>query len=155
MCGFGTTKAYPPAREWSEELGRAIEGAERLIMFVSPNAVASKHCRNELHFAQNHDVPLLAVHLQETTLPVGVELALGSSQAIFGYRMQTNTMRAQVLEALAVTDRGSVEAQSARGAQAAAPCCARFGDRCRCGVGWGCHSNHEKKRQHLMRPNAP
>jgi tetratricopeptide (TPR) repeat protein/TolB-like protein len=89
-----------PGEEWSEELGRAIENAERFVYFVSPRSVASRHCRNELSFAQNHDVPILSVHLEETALPSGVELAIGASQAMLKPELTESVYRERLLRAL-------------------------------------------------------
>ena len=77
-----------PGEEWPEELGQAIAGAQRLLFFVSPNSVGSRNCRDEVHYAHHHDTPILAVHLVETELPAGLELAFGSSQAILKARVE-------------------------------------------------------------------
>jgi len=89
-----------PGEEWSEELGQAIEGAERFLYFVSPRSVASRHCRNELNFAQNHDKPMLSVYLEETELPSGVELVISASQAILKPDLSKTDYRARLLRAL-------------------------------------------------------
>lgn len=89
-----------PGEEWSEELGQAIQDAQHLLMFVTPNSVASRHCRNELHFAQNHDTAILAVHLTETELPAGLELAMGSSQAIIAHDQDQATSHLKMIQAL-------------------------------------------------------
>ena len=89
-----------PGEEWSEELGQAIEGAERFLYFVSPQSVASKHCRNELNFAQNHDKPILSVYLEETELPSGVELVISASQAIVKSDLSDANYRARLIRTL-------------------------------------------------------
>jgi TolB-like protein/tetratricopeptide (TPR) repeat protein len=89
-----------PGEEWSEELGQAIEGAERFLYFVSPRSVASRHCRNELNFAQNHDKAILSVYLENTELPSGVELVIGASQAIVRPDFAEADYRARLLRAL-------------------------------------------------------
>jgi hypothetical protein len=40
-----------PGHEWSDELARAIQGCTKVFYFVTPNSVASEHCRRELNFA--------------------------------------------------------------------------------------------------------
>jgi TolB-like protein/tetratricopeptide (TPR) repeat protein len=89
-----------PGEEWSEELGQAIDGAERFVYFVSPQSVASKHCRNELNFAQNHDKAILSVYLEETELPSGVELVIGASQAIVKPDLSDMDYRTRLLRAV-------------------------------------------------------
>ena len=87
-----------PGEEWSQELGQAIEKADRVVFFVTAASVESRHCRNEIHFAQNHDVPVVAVHLAETKLPQGLELSISASQAILKYEMSESAYRIKFLE---------------------------------------------------------
>lgn len=102
-CGVNVwyDEGISPGEEWSDELGRAIEGADRLLFFVSPTAVERQHCRDEVHFAKSRGIPILAVHLEETSLPIGLELALGSNQAILTYELNENDYHEKLLEALA------------------------------------------------------
>ena len=72
-----------PGHEWSEELATAIEGCARVIYFVTPNSVASEHCRRELSFAQDEGREIVSVHLVPTELPAGLRLSLSNRQAIF------------------------------------------------------------------------
>lgn len=71
-----------PGSEWTDELAHAIEHASHVLFFVSPRSVASRNCRNEIHYALEQHRPVLAVHLQPTELPGGLQLALGSAQAV-------------------------------------------------------------------------
>jgi TolB-like protein len=87
-----------PGEEWPQELADAIGGAARLVFFVSPRSVASRHCRDEIRYALNHDTPVLCRYLEETALPGGLELSLGSSQAIIGHELTRDVSRAQLLE---------------------------------------------------------
>jgi len=89
-----------PGQEWSEELGQAIDGAERFLYFVSPQSVTSRHCRNELNFAQNHDKPVLSIYLEETELPSGVELVISASQAIVKPDLSETDYRVRLMRAL-------------------------------------------------------
>ena len=52
----------PGARSGARSSGKLSNGAERFLYFVSPRSVASRHCRNELNFAQNHDKAILSVY---------------------------------------------------------------------------------------------
>ena len=89
-----------PGQEWSEELGHAITGASCFVFFVSANSTTSKHCRNELQLAINRNVPVIAVHLEETQLSDGLELSLGATQAIFKHRLDESTYRKKLAEAI-------------------------------------------------------
>ena len=90
-----------PSARWSEELARAIENSSAFLAFISPDFVASDTCLNELDFALNRKLPLLAVHLEETTLPSGVELSLGGKQAILRYAIEPEVYGTRVENTLA------------------------------------------------------
>jgi len=68
--------------EWTASLARAIKGAKLFLYFVSPNSVRSLNCRNEVSFALEHNVQVIAVHLERTELPDGLSLSLSTRQAI-------------------------------------------------------------------------
>jgi pimeloyl-ACP methyl ester carboxylesterase len=71
-----------PGTEWSEELARALEGADKVLFYISESSVNSRHCRDEISFSHNHDKQVVAIYLSKTELPVGLELSLSSTQAI-------------------------------------------------------------------------
>ncbi len=89
-----------PGENWPEELATAIEGAAVFLMFVSPNAVASQFCLREATFAFGRQKPSLAVHLEETTLPRGLELTMGDRQAILRHQQDEARYRERVVTAL-------------------------------------------------------
>ncbi len=89
-----------PGKEWTDELGIAIDRANQLLFFVSPSSVASENCRNEVHFAQSHKTQILTVHLEETELPMGLELMIGSSQAILKSGMTRDVYRQKLLQSV-------------------------------------------------------
>ena len=89
-----------PGEEWTEELGQRITGAARLVFFVTPASVNSRHCRNEVHFALSRNVPVLTVHLQETELPDGLALSLGTAQAIIKHEVTEDAFRNKLTDAL-------------------------------------------------------
>jgi hypothetical protein len=76
-----------PGNEWPEDIGKALLKAQMFLVFITPSSVQSQNVRNEINFAINKSKPFLAVHLQETQLPVGLELRMGDIQAILKYRM--------------------------------------------------------------------
>ncbi|MEQ8861760.1 MAG: TIR domain-containing protein [Pseudomonadales bacterium] len=77
--------------EWTDDLARAISGASEVLYFVSPRSVSSRNCRNELQFAASRQKKIVAIHLEPTELPGGVELAIGLSQAIYRYDVNDET----------------------------------------------------------------
>lgn len=89
-----------PGNEWPEEIARALDRCALFIFFVSPRSVVSKNCRDEVNFALNASKPFLAIHMEETTLPVGLSLRMGSIQAIMQYRMPEDAYWRKVLKVL-------------------------------------------------------
>jgi hypothetical protein len=76
-----------PGNEWPEDVARALDRCLLFLVFISPRAVESKNVRNEINFAINHDKPFVAIHIEETSLPKGLELRMGDVQAILRWRM--------------------------------------------------------------------
>jgi hypothetical protein len=76
-----------PGNEWPEEVANALANACFVLVFVTLDAIKSRNVRNEIDYALSHDKAFLAVHLQETALPPGMELRMGNIQAVMKYRM--------------------------------------------------------------------
>ena len=89
-----------PGAEFPEALGRAVAGAKALLFYVSPRSVASRHCRDEVYYAQENDVPVLAAHLLPTELPPGMALTLGTSQALLRHQLREPDYRERLLSTL-------------------------------------------------------
>ncbi|XOV89765.1 MAG: TIR domain-containing protein [Pseudomonadota bacterium] len=84
--------------EWSEYLANKIAGAERFIFFASADSVASKHCRGEIQFAFTRNIPFVIVYLEKTPLSAGLELALGSTQALVKHELSEERYRRKLVE---------------------------------------------------------
>ena len=89
-----------PGNEWPEEIGAALIKASYFIVFISPNAGRSENVRNEIHLALDEQIPFLAVHLQETDLPVGLKLRIGSRQALLLWRTERDRFNRKMERAL-------------------------------------------------------
>jgi pimeloyl-ACP methyl ester carboxylesterase len=92
-----------PGSEWSEELAHALEKADQLLFYVSDSSANSRHCRDEVNFAHNHDKPVVAVYLSEVELPVGLELSIGSIQAIHKFNLSTEQYLAKMGAVLGIS----------------------------------------------------
>lgn len=88
--------------EWTNSIADSILGCSTFLYFVSPAAVFSEHCRRELNFALSHNIPILCVHLMETTVERGLELSLGNRQAILRYKLPEERYRKKLIAALAL-----------------------------------------------------
>lgn len=86
-----------PGSEWTEELASAIQGCSRVLYFVTPNSVVSKHCRRELNFAQEEDRDVVAIYLQATDVPAGLRLSLNDRQAILMYDLSEEEYRKRLM----------------------------------------------------------
>src|SRR5215831_11180771 len=55
---------------------------------ITKSDVESRHVRNEISFALDQGTPFLAVHLEDTKLPVGLKLRMGGIQGILKWRLR-------------------------------------------------------------------
>jgi len=76
--------------EWPEYIEEHLQKASVVLVFMSPNAVESKNCRNEINFALELGKDVLIVYLEDTTLLKGMRLQLNSTQSLFRNNHQTN-----------------------------------------------------------------
>jgi hypothetical protein len=95
-----------PTSRWTEELAGAIDRCTVFLAFITPRFVASENCLNELEFALSHHRPVLSVQLQTTELPPGLELSLGSRQAILQERYEPEAYEGKLRETLDAMLRG-------------------------------------------------
>ena len=89
-----------PGNEWPDEVAKALAGAAFLVVFISPRAVTSQNVRNEINFALNKHKAFVAVHIENTELPPGLELRMGDVQAILLWRLDDEHFRQKCVEAM-------------------------------------------------------
>lgn len=99
-CNIWYDEGIAPGKEWTEELGQAIEEADRFLFFVTPNSVESQYCRDELSFALNHKKQIFSVYLEQTDLSKGLELSIGSKQAILKYELPEQEYRDKLISSV-------------------------------------------------------
>jgi len=51
--------------EWRSDIGEAIQGSEAIMFCMSPDAVQSKYCREEVYFASGTKVPIFPMVYKE------------------------------------------------------------------------------------------
>ncbi len=71
-----------PSHRWTDELAAAIDRSALFVAFITPRFVASGNCIDEIEYALRLGRSVLPVFLEPTELPPGLQLALGSRQAI-------------------------------------------------------------------------
>jgi len=84
-----------PGQTWRDEVALALTQCKVFLYFVSPRSVVSSNCLKEVNFCLSRERRILAVHLESTRLPAGLELSLSDRQAIvrghhseMGYRQK-------------------------------------------------------------------
>jgi hypothetical protein len=82
-----------PGIEWPEEVANALDRCSLFVVFITPTAVGSPNVRNEINFALSKRVPFIAIHIQETALSPGLQLQMGSKQAILKYNMDDDSFK--------------------------------------------------------------
>jgi TolB-like protein len=90
-----------PGEEWPDRIAWAIENANKFLFYISPDSTQSRICRDEVRLARTEGKPIVTVQLKPAELVGGLELTLGSSQAIVKDRYRTqNDYRRQLASVL-------------------------------------------------------
>lgn len=74
-----------PGSEWPEDIARHLDGSAMVIAFVTPNSMKSQNCRREINFSLSREKPFLSVILEETDMPLGMQMQLSAQQSILRY----------------------------------------------------------------------
>ena len=86
--------------EWPEYIEERLANSEVVLVFMTPAAVESRNCRNEINFALELKKEILVVYLEETTLLKGMRLQLNSTQSMFrAHHRSEETFLKALLEA--------------------------------------------------------
>jgi sigma-B regulation protein RsbU (phosphoserine phosphatase) len=82
-----------PTEEWIREIADAIAAASLVLVFLSPQAIASSWVRKEISFALKKGKKILPVYLEPLKLPDDLELQLGNIQALERFRLAEDEYR--------------------------------------------------------------
>lgn len=74
-----------PGVEWDDYIASKVSKCTYFIAFLSENYLASSNCKDEMNYARDHVDNILLVYLEQVSLPSGMEMRFGRSQAIFAY----------------------------------------------------------------------
>jgi molecular chaperone DnaK (HSP70) len=91
-----------PSHDWPESIATALERCDFFVVFVSTRAVASKNVRDEIHFALHEGKPFLAIYLEDTLMPPGLKMRMGSIQAISKFQIASDRYLRQLEKALPI-----------------------------------------------------
>ena len=68
--------------QWRSEIVKAIEGADSIIVILSPNSIQSDNVRKELDIAESHKSKIIPVEIGRVTIPPDFEYQLAGLQRI-------------------------------------------------------------------------
>ena len=74
-----------PGSEWPEDIAQHLDASAMVMAFVTPNSMKSQNCRREINFSLSREKPFLSVLLEETDMPLGMQMQLSAQQSILRY----------------------------------------------------------------------
>ncbi|MDR1455079.1 MAG: toll/interleukin-1 receptor domain-containing protein [Tannerella sp.] len=81
-----------PGSEWPESIAEHLSKASAVMLFISPDSMASDNVRREITFALNFRKLMLSIYLMPTEMSPGMNLQLGLNQAIHHYTYKTDEL---------------------------------------------------------------
>ena len=85
-CNVWFDEGIEVGTEWPATIEKELKKSSLVIAFISEASVNSQNCRNEINYAVSLRKDILTIYLEETRLADGMNLQLGSLQAMFKYR---------------------------------------------------------------------
>ncbi len=92
-------------RAWRAEIANAVQGASKLLYFISDASTRSTHCTNEVEYALGKHVEIVPVYLDEIELGAELDLALSRIQAL--HRSSDAMYERHLLDALSGATRAA------------------------------------------------
>lgn len=77
-----------PGTEWDDFIASKINGSSYFLAFLSENYLNSSNCKDEMNYARDHVENILLVYLESVSLPSGMEMRFGRSQAILAFNYE-------------------------------------------------------------------
>jgi hypothetical protein len=72
--------------KWPDYIANRLSNSALVILFISAASIDSQYCSQELTFAQSLKKPILSVILDETPIPLGMQMQLCNHQSLIAYR---------------------------------------------------------------------
>ena len=72
--------------EWPEFVAEKVLNCNKFLLFISQSYLESQNCKRELNFAISRKKEILSVFIENVSLTPGMEMQLGTYQAIFANR---------------------------------------------------------------------
>lgn len=99
---------------WRDQLASTIDGSSGLIFFASVGSLESPYCKEEIDYALRQDLPVLTVYSEAVELSPGLNMALGSRQAI----LRNGLVREEYLNQLVLASESMIRPADRRKARA-------------------------------------
>lgn len=77
--------------EWPEFIAEKVVSCHKFILFVSNAYIVSQNCKRELNFAISRKKEILTIFLEDVDLSPGMEMQLGTYQAINRNRFSSDS----------------------------------------------------------------
>lgn len=75
--------------EWPEFIAEKVVSCTKFVLFVSKAYLVSQNCKRELNFAISRKKDILSIFLEDVELSPGMEMQLGTYQAIYRKRFES------------------------------------------------------------------
>ncbi len=75
--------------EWPEFIAEKVVNCDKFVLFVSKAYLESQNCKRELNFAISRKKAILSVFLEDVNLSPGMEMQLGTYQALYKNRFNS------------------------------------------------------------------
>lgn len=76
--------------EWPEFIAEKVINCTKFVLFISKEYLESQNCKRELNFAISRKKEILSIYLEDVVLSPGMEMQLGTYQAVFRNRFSNN-----------------------------------------------------------------
>jgi TM2 domain-containing membrane protein YozV len=76
--------------EWPEFIAEKVVTCTKFVLFVSNAYLASQNCKRELNFAISRKKEILSIYIEDVALSPGMEMQLGTYQAIYKSRFPSD-----------------------------------------------------------------
>lgn len=75
--------------EWPEYVAERLSSSALVLVFLTNHALASQNCTREINFAIAKRKEMLVIHMEEVQMSLGMEMQLGTLQAMFYERYES------------------------------------------------------------------
>lgn len=82
VCNIWFDVGIETGTNWNEDIAKHLINANCFIIFLTPNSMNSEYVKDEINLAVSRKKKIIPIYIEETELPLGVELLMGRIQAI-------------------------------------------------------------------------